>query len=250
MHRGYLKLWRKLEDSGLLQIPNTYALFTFLLLKAAHKPKKIGTPHGVVELQRGEYISGRIELALALKQSERQVRTSLDRLKEMDILTIKSTSRYSIYTIVKYEDYQTCDQPATSTAPTDDQQTTSGRPADDQQATTKQTLKAFKNEKNVKKKTAAIADDVFPDVSNRQLVEDWLVIRKAKKLPVTPTALDGIAREFMKAGFSNEDGLRKCCEKGWAGFEAKWVLADSKGIDQQGDQAREGAWARLFGGNQ
>lgn len=145
-------MWRKLEDSGLLQMPNTYALFTFLLIKAAHAPRKIGTPHGVVNLARGEYISGRLELALALKQTEREIRTGLDRLKELEILTIKSTSRYSIYTIVKYDEYQASDQQTTSQTPTDDQLATNGRPTDDQQATTKQTLKTLEELKTLKEK--------------------------------------------------------------------------------------------------
>jgi hypothetical protein len=79
-----------------------------------------------------------------------------------------------------------------------------------------------------KKQTKPRADgaDVFPEISDRQLVEDWLKVRKAKKLPVTPTALEGFMREVSKSGISLEAVLRRCCEKGWGGFEAKWLQHD------------------------
>jgi len=166
MHRGYLKLWRKVEDSGLLQIPLTYALFTFILLKATHKPRKIGTPHGVVDLQRGEYMSGRIALAKDLNQSEQSIRTGLDRLQKMEILTITSTSRYSIYTIVNYNNYQDDNQEATNADPTDNQHLTNGQPASNQHPTTKQTHKHKKNEKNVNTKSLVRA---------ARLPADWVL---------------------------------------------------------------------------
>jgi len=75
--------------------------------------------------------------------------------------------------------------------------------------------------KNIRAKRA----DVFPLVENRKLVEDWLVIRKGKKLPVTDTAIEGIQREFKKAGLTDDQGLRKCCEESWAGFKASWLDA-------------------------
>lgn len=142
MNRGYVKVWRKIEDSGLLQMPNTLALFMFLLLNASHKDKKIGTPTGVVELKRGEYISGRIELAKKLKQSEQEIRTSLDRLIKLEILTKKSTSKYSIYVIENYSKYQDSNQEATSNL-------TNNQPANNQQTTTKQEC----NNLNIKEKS-------------------------------------------------------------------------------------------------
>lgn len=131
MNRGYVKVWRKIEDSGLMQMPNTLALFLHLLFNATHKSRKLGTPTGIVELKRGQYVSGRIELSHKLKQSEREIRTSLSRLVDLSIISIETTNRYSIYTIENYGIYQDSDQQ-------NDQQATIKRPADDQQTTTKQ----------------------------------------------------------------------------------------------------------------
>ena len=134
MNRGYIKIWRKLEDSGLFQVPNTLAVFMYILMHATHQERKIGTPTGVITLQRGQLISGRIKLSIILKQSERQIRTSIDRLTNMQIMTIKTTNKYSIYTIVNYSIYQDIEDDSAK-------QTTSKRPANDQQTTTKQAFK-------------------------------------------------------------------------------------------------------------
>lgn len=55
-----------------------------------------------------------------------------------------------------------------------------------------------------------------------QLVKDFLKIRKAKRLPLTQTALDGIKREASKAGYTLEQAIKVCCERGWASFDSTW----------------------------
>jgi hypothetical protein len=138
MERGYIKVWRKLEDSGLLQMPNTLALFIFLLMKASRTKRKVGTSLGVVELLPGQYISGRKQLAELLEQGEQQIRTSLNRLESLEILTSTPTNKFTIYTIVNYELYQENNQQVTST-PTNSQP--AEQPTNNQQLTTKQELK-------------------------------------------------------------------------------------------------------------
>jgi len=158
LNRGYVKVWRKIEDSGLIQLPNTLALFMHLLLNATHKDRKVGTPIGVFELKRGQYISGRIALAAKLQQTEREVRTSIARLQELNIITVETTSKFSIYTIENYSKYQDVD---ITNDQQNDQQTTSKRPASDQQTTTKQELNNLNIEalnKNITQKNEFFAE--------------------------------------------------------------------------------------------
>lgn len=215
MNTGYIKIWRRLEDSGLLQMPNTLALFVFLLMRSMHKDCKVGTAIGVIELKRGQYISGRSKLASDLNQSEREIRTSLARLQELQIIDQQTTSRYSIYTIVNYEKYQGSDQQTTSTS-------TSRRPADDQQTTTKEECKELKNVKNTKNISASALLASLGVCES--VADDWIAVRKSKKAAITKTALEGIASEAAKAGMSIECALKVCCERGWSGFKASWVL--------------------------
>lgn len=205
MLRGYIKIWRKLEDSGLLQMPNTLALFMYLLMKASREDRKVGTNTGMIELKKGQFISGRIKLAEILEQGEQQIRTSLQRLVDMEIITIKSTSKYSIYTIVNYELYQDEQEKVTS-------KITSSQPArqptDNQQITTKQELK----------KNTYIA----PIPSS--LLNDFLEVRKAKRAgKLTETAFRGIESEAKKAGITVEQAIKICCERSWVGFKSDWL---------------------------
>jgi hypothetical protein len=66
-----------------------------------------------------------------------------------------------------------------------------------------------------------------PDGVSDSVWTDFQKLRKAKRAPITDTAIDGIRREAQTAGLSLEEALRMCCERGWQGFKAEW-LTDAK----------------------
>jgi hypothetical protein len=72
-----------------------------------------------------------------------------------------------------------------------------------------------------KKKRTSTVVECFPGVEP-QVWEDWLAIRKAKRLPVTKTAMDEIEAEIAKAGLSMQEALKFCCLNGWGSFRASW----------------------------
>ena len=59
MHRGYVKVYRKLEDSGILKDPYACQFFMWAMLKATHKPHKQIIGNQVVDLEPGQFVSGR-----------------------------------------------------------------------------------------------------------------------------------------------------------------------------------------------
>lgn len=63
-----------------------------------------------------------------------------------------------------------------------------------------------------------------PDGVSESVWDDFLKLRKAKKAPMTESALETIKREADKAGWTLENALRECCARGWQGFKADWVL--------------------------
>ena len=67
-----------------------------------------------------------------------------------------------------------------------------------------------------------------PSGVDESLWNDFVILRKAKKLPITETAIKGIIKESDKAGLSLEQTIRICCERGWAGFKAEWILNTAK----------------------
>jgi hypothetical protein len=56
----------------------------------------------------------------------------------------------------------------------------------------------------------------------KELIEDWLEVRKKKKAANTQTALNGFLNEIEKSNLDKNDVLRLCVEKNWIGFKASW----------------------------
>jgi predicted transcriptional regulator len=69
--------------------------------------------HGLL-ISRGSFVSSVAHLSARFNLSTQTVRTLLDRLKSTSELTIKTTSRFTIYVIVNYDKYQTKDSDPTS----------------------------------------------------------------------------------------------------------------------------------------
>jgi hypothetical protein len=72
-----------------------------------------------------------------------------------------------------------------------------------------------------------------PDGVSDSVWQDFLKIRKAKKAPMTETALAGIRREADIAGVDLQKAIEICCERGWQGFKADWHQQAAQGKPQQ-----------------
>jgi hypothetical protein len=70
---------------------------------------------------------------------------------------------------------------------------------------------------------------------DRELIVQYLEIRDAKNLPLTAEAVKLIASQAAELNWTLEQAIRKCCEQGWAGFKASWVLKEQKETEK--DQA-------------
>lgn len=165
MQQGFIKIHRSLTEWEWYTEPNTLRVFLHLLLMATHKQIKWKG----IELMPGQLITGRLKLAQDLKLSEREIRTSLTRLKSTNEIAIKTTNKFSIVTICKWEFYQDkqpierpTERPAIS--PSSDQQTT-----------------IYKNVKNEKKNNRVI---------------------------FTPPTLQEVRDFFSEKGYSPEAALR------------------------------------------
>ena len=66
---------------------------------------------------------------------------------------------------------------------------------------------------------------IQPPTIKDSVWKDFISIRKAKRAPLTQTALNGIEKEATKAGISLEAALETCCKRGWQSFEADWISA-------------------------
>ena len=131
MNRGYIRVWRKIEDSGIMRNPEICRLFLYLLLKAASKPRRqmIGTM--LVPLEPGQVIVGRKALAAELGTTEGKIRTCLATLQKMEIIGQQPTNRFSLVSILNWNKYQ-------NGAGADNRQAAIRQPAGNQQTTGRQ----------------------------------------------------------------------------------------------------------------
>ena len=89
------------------------------------------------------------------------------------------------------------------------------------------------SEGNATHKTRHITQDTIenkarklatPEGVSESVWQDFLKLRRAKKAPMTDTALQGIRKEADKAGLTLEYALSECLARGWQGFKAEWVM--------------------------
>lgn len=99
---GWIKIHRRITEWEWYSDANTFRLFMHLLLTANYEDKRWRN----VNVKRGQLVTGRQELAQALRLSERQIRTSLDKLKMSGVITTQTTNQYSLITIGKYDLFQ------------------------------------------------------------------------------------------------------------------------------------------------
>jgi hypothetical protein len=84
-----------------------------------------------------------------------------------------------------------------------------------------------------------------------QVANDWLAIRKQKRLPFTQTALEGLIAETEKAGLSLHNALLICCNRGWGSFEAAWLdkPQSRQSVPYESKQDKVKSWADRVTGN-
>jgi len=107
---GWIKLHRKFLKWEWMTKPDMVVVFLYLLLSANSED---GQWQGIT-IKRGQVITGRKIMSKNLKISEQKCRYCVERLKSTNEITSQATNRYTIITIVKYEDYQGQDKKLTS----------------------------------------------------------------------------------------------------------------------------------------
>ena len=125
---GFVALYRSLLSWGWHADPATGWLFVNLLLMANWED---GEWQGMI-VKRGQLVTGRKALAAQTGLSEQTVRTSLNHLKSTGEITLASTNKFSVITIVNYGKFQDISEMLTSTSTNN---LTSDQPATNQQLT-------------------------------------------------------------------------------------------------------------------
>lgn len=131
-----MKIDRKILSWGWYTDPDTCHLFLHCILRANWKP---GEWKGV-HYERGQFITSLDSLSKQTGLTVRKVRTALKHLELTGEVTRKTTSKFSIITVNKYDLYQSNDKHS-------DKQVTSNRQTSGKQMTT---VQEEKNNKEIK----------------------------------------------------------------------------------------------------
>lgn len=119
-NEGFIKLYRKMLEWGWYDDGPTKDVFIHLLLIASYEDKF----YRGIPLERGQVVTTVKEMEVKLGLTTRQIRTALSKLISTNEVTKKSTSKFTVYTINNYADYQACDKqndkPATNERQTSD----------------------------------------------------------------------------------------------------------------------------------
>lgn len=151
MCNGWIKLHRKILDWEWYDDTNVVRLFLHFLLTANTKDNRW---HGI-EIKRGQLIVTSEDINEKLHLTRQQYRTALTKLKSTNEITIKTTNRFTLITLCKYETYQRLEnQEQPTNQPTE-------QPTGNQQITNKQPH--YKNNKNIRNKEV-IKEDIFTNV--------------------------------------------------------------------------------------
>jgi hypothetical protein len=149
MAKGWISLHRRFLDWEWYDDNNTMKLFIHLLLKANHKKKNWKG----ITIIKGQVLTGRKQLSFETKLSEQQIRTSLNKLKSTNEITIKTTNLYSLVSITNWNKYQGNNQPITNEQPTSNQQVTTTNNENNENNENNILGKSLKNFQEIKKET-------------------------------------------------------------------------------------------------
>lgn len=213
---GFVKVFRTFLDWQWFQKPEMVQLWLYLLLKANHQENEW---QGMV-IGKGQLFVGRNKIQAETGLSEQVIKTCLKRLKSTGEITTKSTSRGTLITIAKWEDFQIDNVKDNQQINRPyNQQSTNDQPTANQQVTTNKNEKNEKNEKNIKT-YRSIVDEYTPDPDLRTALDEFVGMRKAMKgftvraLEIALSKLDKLAQDDQtKLAIVNQS-----VERSWKGF--------------------------------
>ncbi|EAO7511212.1 DNA replication protein [Salmonella enterica] len=120
--KGFALLHRKIMDVPFYKDPEAAHLWIHLILKAKHAPEVVLTDIGEKLVNRGELLSGRNSLAFETGLKPDRVQYLLRKFQKLGMVSWISHGKFSVFSIVKYDDYQS------NYVPADYQQITSSNP--------------------------------------------------------------------------------------------------------------------------
>lgn len=222
---GYFKVHRKILDSQVFAHQTALKIWIWCLAKVTFKERfvsvKINKGEKIVKLKPGQFIFGRFKAEEELNIDGSTIYKWMQKFSssEFDMIKIESNNQYSIVTLCKWEEYQNNDN---------DEVTTIEQPYNNHVTAIEQPCNTNNkdNNDNKEKKEKEIfdfADSLIALGVEKNIVVDWLQVRKARKAANTETAFKGIEKEILLSGLTANECIKIAVENSWRGFKAEWL---------------------------
>ncbi|HFN9224329.1 TPA: DnaD domain protein [Staphylococcus aureus] len=161
---------RSIQNHWLFKEKRTFSKFEawiYLLMEANHSKAKVPIGNQIVTVERGQRLTSILTLSDLFNWSRFKVKTFLDLLESDGMLEVKTTSKYTLITIVNYDFYQSeqgRNQHQNDIKPTSKQHQSNINPTSKQhQTNTNNNDNKDNNEKNVNNEKKVTAFDFFQD---------------------------------------------------------------------------------------
>jgi len=212
----FVMMYRSLKDWEWYHDLSVRVLFLHLLLEVNWRPGKF---EGVAILP-GQVPTSTDKLANGCGLTRQTVRTALTKLQSTNVITIRSTKRFSVVTIVNWAEYQFVPDEPTNKATN---RATSNQPPTNHQLTT---IEEGKKERSKEVNTAppsAVRELVWPNWAGLQTKAKWsefVAYRKAshrftyKSVQTEQSAINLLAKYYQN-GKDCFAGLEEAMAKGW-----------------------------------
>jgi len=122
MDETFITLHRKITKSACFQDADLLKVFIWCLVKANFKDREVIHGGQLINLKRGQFITGRFVASEELKMSEKKYRNRLDSLMRLNQIQQKGASKYTIISVVNYDYYQSGEEKRASKGPAKGQQ--------------------------------------------------------------------------------------------------------------------------------
>lgn len=193
----------------------------------------------VVVIEKGQMILSQQNISEKWNISRQTLRTFLNHLEKDGMISRyfvqKTNHKITILTICNYSKYQ---DSSTTNQPLINHRATTEQPQSNQIKECKE-LKEGK-EKDIstnvdirtKPKKQSVEKLLLLDYGiDEQLANDFLILRKSKRAPVTKTVCKQLQDESIKAGITVNQAVEICISRTWQNFNASWDWGGEKKVN-------------------
>jgi len=220
--QGWFKVYRGWMESDVFasEAYTEREAWLWLIENALIKNTTISVKGQPVELERGQLSYSMRFLAAQWGWHRNRVKRFLDRLKSWTMIRAETGTAagqgQTIITICNYSKFQDAwDSSEQNPGQKRDRSGTNNKKEKEGEELKKEKLQ------KEKKQTSQMA--MKPDSVDQQTWLDFLEVRKAKKSPLTQTAVKMLQTEARKAGWDVQDAVEEAVARNWQSFKAHYV---------------------------